>query len=377
MKVFHYTCQGESHIEANKVCQDASDSITRDSMSMAIVCDGHGGSRYFRSDIGAKIATNVTKVCVEEFIRQIDTALLKGKPYTKKSAISSEVQLNLFTKDTLTDKSFRQLFSSIIYNWRVKIVQHAEQFPLTSTEKEQVEYRYQNDFINGIGIEKVYGCTLICYVITADYWFAFQIGDGKCISFDMEGNWEEPIPWDENCFLNKTTSLCDSSALNEFRYSYCGDGHYPLAVFLGTDGIDDSFGEIENMIDFYIQVLKLIVNEGEEHTLNTVKETLPQLSKIGSKDDLSMACIYDDILLSTYIKSLIIWQYFNVSNAVGKLNVRISQLQLQLRRLSIERFISNRYDIDYQYILKELARASDKQKKLMKKWARFYGELTN
>lgn len=377
MKVFHYTCRGESHIEANKVCQDASDSITRDSMSMAIVCDGHGGSRYFRSDIGAKIATNVTKVCVEEFIRQIDTALLKGKPYTKKSAISSEVQLNLFTKDTLTDKSFRQLFSSIIYNWRVKIVQHAEQFPLTSTEKEQVEYRYQNDFINGIGIEKVYGCTLICYVITADYWFAFQIGDGKCISFDMEGNWEEPIPWDENCFLNKTTSLCDSSALNEFRYSYCGDGHYPLAVFLGTDGIDDSFGEIENMIDFYIQVLKLIVNEGEEHTLNTVKETLPQLSKIGSKDDLSMACIYDDILLSTYIKSLIIWQYFNVSNAVGKLNVRISQLQLQLRRLSIERFISNRYDIDYQYILKELARASDKQKKLMKKWARFYGELTN
>lgn len=377
MKVFHYTCQGESHIEANKVCQDASDSITRDSMSMAIVCDGHGGSRYFRSDIGAKIATNVTKVCVEEFIRQIDTALLKGKPYTKKSAISSEVQLNLFTKDTLTDKSFRQLFSSIIYNWRVKIVQHAEQFPLTSTEKEQVEYRYQNDFINGIGIEKVYGCTLICYVITADYWFAFQIGDGKCISFDMEGNWEEPIPWDENCFLNKTTSLCDSSALNEFRYSYCGDGHYPLAVFLGTDGIDDSFGEIENMIDFYIQVLKLIVNEGEEHTLNTVKETLPQLSKIGSKDDLSMACIYDDILLLTYIKSLIIWQYFNVSNAVGKLNVRISQLQLQLRRLSIERFISNRYDIDYQYILKELARASDKQKKLMKKWARFYGELTN
>ena len=377
MKVFHYTCQGESHIEANKVCQDASDSITRDSMSMAIVCDGHGGSRYFRSDIGAKIATNVTKVCVEEFIRQIDTALLKGKPYTKKSAISSEVQLNLFTKDTLTDKSFRQLFSSIIYNWRVKIVQHAEQFPLTSKEKEQVEYRYQNDFINGIGIEKVYGCTLICYVITADYWFAFQIGDGKCISFDMEGNWEEPIPWDENCFLNKTTSLCDSSALNEFRYSYCGDGHYPLAVFLGTDGIDDSFGEIENMIDFYIQVLKLIVNEGEEHTLNTVKETLPQLSKIGSKDDLSMACIYDDILLSTYIKSLIIWQYFNVSNAVGKLNVRISQLQLQLRRLSIERFINNRYDIDYQYILKELARASDKQKKLMKKWAIFYGELTD
>lgn len=94
--------------------------------------------------------------------------------------------------------------------------------------------------------------------------------------------------------MNKTTSLCDSSAIEEFRYSYCGDGNKPLAVFLGSDGIDDSFGATENMVNFYVQVLKLINKEGLKIAVANIQETLPQLSKIGSKDDMSIACIYDE-----------------------------------------------------------------------------------
>lgn len=71
----------------------------------------------------------------------------------------------------------------------------------------------------------------MCYVATKSYWFAFHIGDGKCIAYDIEGNWYEPIPWDDRCFLNKTTSLCDSIALDEFRYCYSGTGQLPIAIF--------------------------------------------------------------------------------------------------------------------------------------------------
>ena len=53
MKDLHHSCQGESHIATNKVCQDASYSATDTTMSIAIVCDGHGGARYFISDVGA------------------------------------------------------------------------------------------------------------------------------------------------------------------------------------------------------------------------------------------------------------------------------------------------------------------------------------
>ena len=57
MNTLSFSCQGESHIAAGKVCQDYSlSAISEDNDGIAIVCDGHGGRRYFRSDVGAKIA---------------------------------------------------------------------------------------------------------------------------------------------------------------------------------------------------------------------------------------------------------------------------------------------------------------------------------
>lgn len=367
-EAFHHSCQGESHVAANKVCQDASYSAVTDAMSIAIICDGHGGARYFRSDIGAQFAIEVTKHCVEAFIQQVGDEILKGKPFTQKQAISSEVKANVFTKDTLVDKTLRQLFASIIFGWRQKIAQHAQQNPLTESEKLSVDPRFQQEFTAGNSVEKTYGCTLMCYVATSDYWFAFHVGDGKCIAFQEDGNWSEPIPWDDNCFLNKTTSLCDSSALEEFRYCYCGDGSFPLAIFLGSDGMDDSFGETENMVNFYIQVLKLIVNEGGEQALQTITETLPQLSKIGSKDDMSVACVYDDLSLVEHIKDLMDWQRRHVGSAIGKVNVRIYQLQNKLRQLEAEGLDLLKRKIVYQYAQKDLARAVEERKVLVEKW---------
>lgn len=372
MKAFHHSCQGESHIATYKVCQDASYSAVSDSLSIAIVCDGHGGARYFRSDIGAQLAIEVTKHCVATFIQQVGDEILKGKSFTRKQAISSEAKTNVFTKDTLVDKTLRQLFASIIFGWRQQVAQHAQQNPLTESERLSVEPRFQQEFIAGISIEKTYGCTLMCYVATSDYWFAFQVGDGKCVAFQEDGNWSEPIPWDDNCFLNKTTSLCDSSALEEFRYCYCGDGTFPLAIFLGSDGIDDSFGETENMVNFYIQVLKLIVNEGGEQALQTITETLPQLSKIGSKDDMSVACVYEDTSLVEHIKYLIDWQRRYVGSAIGKVNVRIYQLQNKLRKLEAEGLDLPKRKIAYQYAQKDLARAVEERRVLVEKWYLFF-----
>ncbi|WP_338137388.1 protein phosphatase 2C domain-containing protein [Phocaeicola vulgatus] len=45
-------CEGESHRLCNKPCQDYAYADSSEGLSMAIVSDGHGGERYFRSDIG-------------------------------------------------------------------------------------------------------------------------------------------------------------------------------------------------------------------------------------------------------------------------------------------------------------------------------------
>lgn len=62
-----------------------------------------------------------------------------------------------------------------------------------------------------------YGCTLIAYVQTKHFWLALQIGDGRCVVLNKANEWSQPIPWDDRCMLNMTTSLCDEDAVNEFR----------------------------------------------------------------------------------------------------------------------------------------------------------------
>ena len=253
--------------------------------------------------------------------------------------------------------------------------QHANETPLTDEERQNVEPHYIEDFENRIELEKTYGCTLMCYVRTPDYWFAFHIGDGKCIAFDEEGRWYEPVPWDNRCFLNKTTSLCDSSALDEFRYCYEGDGKFPFAIVLGSDGMDDSFGETENMVNFYVQVLKLLANECQDNALQTIKDTLPQLSKMGSKDDMSVAIIYDDKILSDKVMRLISWQKNNVGDMIAKNNERILKLRDTISKLESKGLSSRKVMIDYQYAKTDLIRAFETKRKLAERWNKFSKEL--
>lgn len=136
---------------------------------------------------------------------------------------------------------------------------------------------------------------------------AFQIGDGKCVALRKDGTPWEPIPWDDRCFLNKTTSICDTDALSRFRCCYGGIDTAPVAIFLGSDGIDDSFGEEENLYNFYIQLAKGFSQDGHEATVRDLKQSLPVLSKRGSQDDMSAAGIYDSRILSL-LPDLVHWK---------------------------------------------------------------------
>lgn len=374
MKALHFTCQGESHKATNKVCQDYSYSEVSERMTIAIVCDGHGGARYFRSDVGAKYATEITKDCVTTFIEGVGDELFKGKTFTQVYALNTEIKNDNFAKKTKIDNALRQLFSSIIYRWQDKILNHAKTNPLTDNEKTSLDTRYVSDFEAQKSLEKTYGCTLMCYAQTKDYWFAFHLGDGKCIAFDKDGNWSEPIPWDERCFLNKTTSLCDSSALDEFRYCYQGDGEFPVAVFLGSDGIDDSFGETTNMVNFYAQVAKMLAKDSLEDSMTSLQTALPELSAKGSQDDMSIACVFDDLRIGELVGNLIAWQQRNAHQAIVASNQRIEQLRNKYNQFEGKKNLSRSEQIDLHYTVTELKRSYQNKREQAKKYDRFSKE---
>ena len=376
MQEIHSTCQGESHKATNKVCQDYSFVEITEGHTIAIVCDGHGGERYFRSDIGSEVAAEVTAECLRFFFEGIDKNVFLGQPFTQHSALSTEVKNNDYHKGTEIEKVMRQLFSSIIYNWREKILSHAIATPLTENEVAIVPKEAQQEFTNNVGHEKTYGCTLMCYAQTPDYWLAFHIGDGKCIAFDEEGKWSEPIPWDDKCFLNKTTSLCDSAAIDEFRFCYAGNGTFPLSIFLGSDGIDDSFGETPNMINFYIQILKTIVNSSLDEAKTSLVEALPELSKIGSKDDMSVACVFDENRLPNVIPQLIGWQRDNVKEQIDAVNSRILSLHEKKKVIEAKTIKEKKDKIDFDYTVKDIARSYKLKEALIAKYDNFSKELS-
>lgn len=365
MESLNFSCQGESHIASGKVCQDYSYSkVYTNGNAIAIVCDGHGGKRYFRSDIGAKIAADVAEYKVKIFIEEVGLSLLKNEPFTQHGTISEQISNQDFDKTSKIEQAFRQLFGSIIYEWNTEVLAHATQNPISELEKEGLEEHWIKEFEENINLEKVYGCTLIVYAYTPEFWLAFQIGDGKCFACDSAGNWSEPIPWDERCFLNKTTSICDSGAIDEFRYCYEGNGQFPIAVILGSDGIDDSFGSEENQANFYVQILKSIAKSGLDATLSEIETTLPQLSKIGSQDDMSIAMIYDADKVKSTIPKMIEWQIANVKRAIAEETEKIEKANKIQQSLESVECPTRQNMIDLQYANADEKRAIEAQTKL-------------
>lgn len=352
MKHFSFSCQGASHIASEKPCQDSSASYSEDGVSIIVVADGHGGERYFRSDIGSKICTEVTINAIKQFITLSDTSIFHGSPFTQVSSIIGE---NSLGKLNDVDNALRRLFASIILAWNQEIEKYTLENPPTDIEVEKVAPEYIKSLSQGIALEKIYGCTLMAYVQTPEFWFAFHLGDGKCVSFHQGESslWKEPIPWDEKCFLNKTTSICDSEALDEFRYCYQGNGHYPAAIFLGSDGMDDSFGPIENLVDFYMQVIKLLAKD-EDAAIKSIIETLPVLSKRGSQDDVSVAFIFHRDAIDNMLPAIITSQIESIEKQINDIGNKMNDLQAKLE--SITGATDNKSEIERNYASSDIER---------------------
>lgn len=305
--LFSKSVRGASHILTGKPCQDYSIVYQNDDIKIVVVCDGHGGNTYFRSDVGAKLAAETTVQLLCEFVRCVPSSTFTGIEFSitaqpkknpfidadgnimrfddlsegqKQLAIQAQAYIESEGKFPQQQGIVKDLLAMIHRQWMYMIEQDARNHPFDKKEKK---------VLSGLGIEKAYGCTLLAFLQTKDYWLSFHIGDGKIFLCDKSLNWSNPVPEDCTCFLNYTTSLCDSNPLIEFRYAFNGKGEVPLAVMLCTDGLDGSLRTNDNIQDFYEQVLSLGLDGDDIES--ELEGYLPSLSESGNKDDVSLAGI--------------------------------------------------------------------------------------
>lgn len=373
MNCIYRSCQGDSHLLSDKPCQDYSFASTSDSLSMAIVSDGHGGERYFRSQFGSEFAVKITREAITSFVEAIaedGNKILENEPFTEYIAGKASEEI----VKTVSHHRLMWLFSSIISQWNQKIDEHARANELSDWEKAHVDKKYQDEFNRArndcnSSFEKTYGCTLMAYVQTPTYWFAFQLGDGKLVTMHKTKEvleCKQPVPWDERCFLNKTTSICDSHALDEIRYCYEGDGSFPIAAFLGSDGLDDTYGDGEKLYNFYIELYKQIAKSGVQVADNVLKNSLPKISKVGSKDDMSVAAVFDDTCLDQNFYCLLFHQRTVAEKERFQLEQKIKAQELKIESFTVDH-LSKSEAINFEYAKKDLEKLKALHKRTCKR----------
>jgi len=307
VELLGHTCIGASHISTKKPCQDCSLHYNYGDWQLLIVSDGHGDDKYFRSDRGAKFAVKVTQEALETFVSDFHFPSPSFKLCQRGIfGVCDEKSEDYTPVDNQCEDIFRHLFKFIINHWYQCISEDWNDNPPTDEEYWKADTtgtgKVKSYFdVPNPELEKAYGCTLIAAVRTKSYWFAFQLGDGKCVAFREDGSWFEPIPWDSRCFLNKTTSLSGQGA-ESFRYCY-GTEHVP-ALFIGSDGMDDSYAPMECLAKWYKLVLNKVLEHGSQKIQPMIEDFLPQLSKQGSKDDMSLQMWIDVDALPTLCENI-------------------------------------------------------------------------
>jgi serine/threonine protein phosphatase PrpC len=165
-------------------------------------------------------------------------------------------------------------------------------------ELKGVGEKYCNQYSKSENLHHAYGTTLIAAAITEDFWFGIHIGDGRLTALYPDGTYDQPVPWDEKCYLNVTTSICDDDAYERARcyFSFHKEKQPPVAVFLCTDGIDDNYpvdGNEKHLFTLYRTIVVTFAEDGFESTSSQLKDLANSFATKGKGDDTSIAVLID------------------------------------------------------------------------------------
>ena len=282
-KPFAITVIGSNHIKHGKVCQDSSFAYENSDASIVAVADGHGDANCFRSDKGAYFAV----------MSAIDGILRFVNYHKSKFSLSP---LNKKTKLIKEDffKPINDIIKHIIVEWQKKVEEDYNAHKFTHEELKLVDEKHLKRYEAGGYFNKAYGTTLITSVITEHYWLGIHIGDGRLTALNTDGTFNQPISWDDKCFLNTTTSICDDDAFerSRFYFSLHAEKAPPVAVFLCTDGIDDNYPVDDNdkhLFNLYHTIALTFTEDGFDSTCNQLKDLANSFAIKGKGDDTSIA----------------------------------------------------------------------------------------
>jgi hypothetical protein len=268
---------GASHEKTGLVCQDSSAFKVAENYAVAVVADGHGSKKHFRSHIGSKYAVEATIEAIDRFYEDVEEFEANFPKYHK--------------------MILRNIEKQIISNWNNKVTKHLMENPVTAEEKS----KFSEEEFEKIQPESYYGSTLIAAVAGKDFTFGVQIGDGTLVALFDDGKAVMPMEYNESAPANVTASICNSNAASMFS-SFYNDKKKVIAMFASTDGLYTSFGSEYDFLDYHTIITSQLTNI--EAFKQSIVNNLTKRSRFGTEDDISLACVFDNELLNDSIDLL-------------------------------------------------------------------------
>lgn len=265
-KGFSRSVRGASHLARDLVCQDSSTHKVTEYYAVAVVADGHGSKKHFRSNMGSKFAVESTVEVIDRFYENPEE-FEQSFPERHKAVI-------------------KNIEKQIITTWNSKVLEHLKANPVTAEEKS----KFTEEEFAEINVESYYGTTLIAAIAGRGFCFGLMIGDGNLVAVFDDGEAVLPMEYDESAPANVTASMCNANAASMFN-SFYRDKNKVLAMFASTDGLYTSFGSDDDFLNFHTIITSNLVNA--EAMEASVYKNLEKRSHFGTEDDISLSCIFD------------------------------------------------------------------------------------
>ncbi|MBR1724053.1 MAG: protein phosphatase 2C domain-containing protein [Ruminococcus sp.] len=274
---FSKSVMGQSHVKKNIVCQDSSAHLVTDDYAIAVVADGHGSKKHFRSNIGSKCAVEATVEVVEKFL-------------------TSEGFYETFPERR--HQVIQNIEKQVIACWNEKVNAHHDENPVTVVEKKP----FTHDEFAEIPVESYYGTTLIVGVMCKDFAFGFQLGDGSLVTVLEDGTTSMPMDYNESNPANITSSMCNANAASMFAEFYQTEPRV-AAIFASTDGLYTTFGGEQAFFDYHTLIASQLIDVDKVRA--SVENNITKRTHYGTEDDISFACAVNSDVLGECRQNLI------------------------------------------------------------------------
>ncbi len=227
------------------------------------VADGHGNRRHFRSASGSRFAVRAACDCVAEASGRLASC-----------ASIAEVE------EVATDV----VIPAILERWRSTVAEDVESEPF---DEEEESLRAEGD-----APDVAYGSTLMLAVLMPSTILCIQIGDGDIVVVERDGSAMLPVPGDPSLDGHRTTSLCQTTAIESFRLGSVDlSTRRPAAVILATDGFGNSQVADPWPPAVGADLARMLEEHGPEWVGRQLSDWTNRCASEGSGDDTTVALI--------------------------------------------------------------------------------------